>query len=108
MMTTDYKAPLNSWECYSPDDVFLNCAGCAWQFAKDHGVELTNGRHTYGEGPNGFGVSECWACSHEFDYIPTCHGCGEYLSGYLLPDAIEALKTEDYPQWLKDYYLSNN
>lgn len=106
----DYQEPLSPWECYTPDTVFINCQSCAWQFAKDYGVELTDGLHTYGTNPanEDIGVSECYACGHEWDYVPTCDGCGAYLRGYLLPEAIEALKTEDYPQWLKDYYLVNN
>ncbi len=107
-MITETRRPLNSWECYTPDIVFLNCASCAWKFAEANGVELANGLHTYGEAPNGYGVSECYACGHEFDTVPSCDGCGEYLQGYLLPDAIESLKQEDYPQWLKNYYLGNN
>lgn len=107
MMTT-YGYPRNSWECFTPDMTFLNCESCALEFANDNNIDLTTGLHPYGENPLGFGISKCWACSHEFDYLPTCDGCGAYLRGYLLPDALEALKTEDYPQWLKDYYLSDN
>lgn len=106
-MSIETRRPLNSWECYTPDMAFLTCGSCAWKFAESCGIELTNGLHTYGEEPNGYGVSECYACGHEFDTVPSCDTCGEYLQGYLLPDAIEALKQEDYPQWLKDHYLSN-
>lgn len=107
-MMTNYDYPRNSWECYSGFDTFLNCEECARKFAIDYGIELERGLHTYGTGPNDYGVFECYACGHEFDTVPTCDGCGVYLRGYLLPEAIEALKTEDYPQWLKDYYLSDN
>lgn len=105
---SQYQEPLTSWECYTPDITFLNCESCALEFAEDNNIELNTHLHPYGEGLEGFGVSECWACSHEFDHVPNCDGCGVYLRGHLLPDAIEALKTEDYPQWLKDYYLSDN
>lgn len=107
-MLTETKRPLDSWECYTPEITFLNCGSCAYKFAEEYGIELENGLHTYGEGAAGFGVSECWACSHDFDYPPSCDGCGEYLSGYLTPDGVQYLKERNFPKWLKDYYLSTN
>jgi hypothetical protein len=105
-MITETRRPVYSWECYTPDIVFLNCESCALEFAKDNNIELERGLHTYGEAPNGYGVSECYACSHDFDYPPSCDGCGAYLSGNLTPDGVQYLKERNFPKWLRDYYLS--
>jgi hypothetical protein len=91
-MQKEYRSPLTSWECYTGFDTFLNCEPCARQFAVEYEIELDRGLHTYGTGRDlNSGVMECYACGHEFDTVPTCDGCGEFLRGYLLPEAVEAL-----------------
>lgn len=108
-MITETRRPLTSWECYTPDMVFLNCGSCAYKFAEDYAIELSTGRHPYGEGEEeGFSLSECWACYHETDYPLSCDGCGEYLAGDLTPDGVQYLKERKFPKWLRDYYLSTN
>lgn len=107
-MITETRRPLGSWECYTPDITFLACGGCAYEFAQQHGVDLNSGSHTYGENGQGIGVSECWACGHEFDTPPSCDSCGEYLKGDLTREGVEYLKSRPFPKWLKDYYLSNS
>jgi primosomal protein N' len=94
----------NSWECYTPDITFINCAECAAQFAKEYGIDTDNQE----EGATGYGAMECIYCGHEFDYPPSCDGCGKYLDGHLTRDGIEYLKQNKFPKALKDYYLSNN
>jgi hypothetical protein len=76
-MITETKRPQTSWECYTPDMLFLNCAECARQFATEYGIELERGLHTYGETVNGCGVSECYACGHATDYrlVATVAAC---------------------------------
>jgi hypothetical protein len=103
-MTTQLTYLPNSWECYTPDITFLNCEECAAQFAKEHGLDTD----TQEASATGYGVSECVYCGHEFDYPPNCDGCGKYLDGDLTRDGIEYLKQNNFPKWLKDYYLSNN
>jgi hypothetical protein len=98
----------NSWECYTPDMAFLNCRDCAQKFAEDNGVELNSGAHNYGDNGEGTGISECWACSHEFDTPPTCDACHVYLNGDLTREGLQYLKERPFPKWLKDHYLSNN
>lgn len=107
-MITETRRPVSSWECYTPDMVFLNCGSCAYEFAKQNGVDINSGSHTYGENGQGIGVSECWACGHEFDTPPSCDSCGEYLKGDLTNEGIDYLKSRPFPKWLKDYYLSNS
>jgi len=108
-MLTETRRPLGSWECYTPDILFLNCESCALEFAKDNNIELNTGLHTYGQGPTeDIGISECWACGHDFDYPPSCDGCGEYLQGNLTPEGVQYLKERNFPKWLRDYYLSTN
>jgi hypothetical protein len=94
----------NSWECYTPDITFLNCEECAAQFAKEYGLDTD----TQGASATGYGAMECFYCGHEFDYPPSCDGCGKYLDGNLTRDGIEYLKQNKFPKWLKDYHLSNN
>jgi hypothetical protein len=94
----------NSWECYTPDITFLNCEECAAQFAKEYGLDTD----TQEASATGYGAMECVYCGHEFDYPPSCDGCGKYLDGDLTRDGIEYLKQNNFPKWLKDYYLSNN
>jgi hypothetical protein len=107
MNIIETKRPLNSWECYTPDMIFLNCAACAWQFAEEYGVDLSTGRIQYGETETGIGVSECYECGHETDYPLTCDGCGEYLAGNLTNEGVEYLKEGKFPKWLRDYYLTD-
>jgi len=106
-MITEKQRPVTSWECYSPDFLFLNCQACAEEFAKEHGIELKGGKHPYGETAAGIGVSECWACGHETDYPLTCDGCGQYLKGDLTDEGVEYLKLNKFPKWLRDYYLTD-
>jgi hypothetical protein len=108
-MITETRRLLNSWECYTPDIVFLNCESCALEFAKDNNIELDTGLHTYGTGATeDIGISECYACGHCTDYPLSCDGCGEYLAGDLTPDGVQYLKERNFPKWLRDYYLSTN
>lgn len=106
-MNTKTRLP-NSWEAYTAESTFLFCEFCAREYAKEYGIELERGLHTYGETVNGCGVMECYACGHDFDYPPTCDGCGAYLAGNLTPDGVEYLKERNFPKWLRDYYLSTN
>ena len=105
-MITQARRPLDSWECYTGDMYFLNCEECARKFAIEYGIQLERGLHTYGEGPNGCGISECYACGHSTDYPLSCDGCGEYLAGDLTAEGVQYLKDRNFPKWLKDYYLS--
>jgi primosomal protein N' len=94
----------NSWECYTPDITFLNCEECAAQFAKEYGLDTDTQEAT----ATGYGAMECVYCGHEFDYPPSCDGCGKYLDGNLTLEGVAYLKEREFPKWLKDYYLSNN
>jgi hypothetical protein len=94
----------NSWECYTPDITFLNCEECAAGFAKEYGLDTDSQEAT----ATGYGAMECLYCGHEFDYPPSCDGCGKYLDGNLTKEGLEDLQERDYPKWLRDYYLGNN
>ena len=107
MKTYDWELS-NSWECYTPDMTFLNCESCAEEFAKDQGLELRQGAHRFSDDrADGVGVSECWACGHEFDAPATCDGCGAYLKGNLTSEGRDYLLEDltSWPLWLVDYYL---
>jgi hypothetical protein len=93
----------NSWECYTPDITFLNCEECAAQFAKEYGLDTDSQEAT----ATGYGAMECLYCDHEFDYPPSCDGCQRYLNGNLTPDGVAYLKQNNFPKWLRDYYLTN-
>jgi hypothetical protein len=110
MMTEAAWELSSSWECYTPDISFLNCGSCAEKFAQENKLELTNGLHTYGELPSGIGVSECWACGHEFDTPPTCDGCGNYLKGDLTNEGRDYVleRLTEWPRWLVEYYLGED
>jgi len=97
-----------SYECITPDISFLNCEECAESFALENNLDIKNGAHRYSdENENGVSLSECWACGHEFDYPPTCDGCGTYIKGDLTDEGraymLESLS--EWPAWLVDYYL---
>jgi primosomal protein N' len=94
----------NSWECYTPDMVFINCGECAAKFIEEYGLDTD----TQQEDQTGYGAMECLYCGHEFDYPPSCDGCHKYLDGNLTNEGIEYLKERKFPKWLRDYYLSNN
>lgn len=106
MNEINYRFPLRSWECHTPDMVFLNCQGCALEFAKEHNLDIRNGLHHFSDESNGFSVSECYACGHEADYPAACDGCGEYLDIRLTEEGKQyLLERGDFPEWLVRYYL---
>lgn len=107
METHDWELS-NSWECYGGDFIFLNCADCARQYAEDNNIELNSGVHHYSdEREDGLGVSECWACGHEFDSPPSCDGCGTYLRGNLTHEGRAYMyeRLSEWPEWLVEYHL---
>jgi hypothetical protein len=110
MKTYDWELS-NSWECYTPDITFLNCKNCAAEFAKDHGLEIEEGARSYSNDQvNDTGISECWACGHEFDYPPNCDGCQTYLKGNLTNEGRQYLleRLGEWPRWLVEYHLGED
>lgn len=100
----------NAWECYSPDMSFLNCEDCARQYAIENNLDIKQGAHLYSDEKNGIGVSECYACGHEFDYPPTCDGCCKYLRESLTHEGRDYMmqRLSEYPAWLVEYYLGSD
>jgi hypothetical protein len=110
MKTYDWELS-NSWECYTPDISFLFCEACALQFAEEKGLELRQGVSRFSDQRHDqTGLSECWACSHEFDTPPSCDGCGAYLFGDLTNEGREYLleRLGEWPRWLVEYHLGED
>lgn len=92
------------WYFGNEDYAGIACEGCAREWASKYKLTFTYPSYTDEKDALGHYAHADHFGESEFDYPPSCDGCGAYLQSSLTSDGEQYLRDNKFPEYVHDYY----